>query len=77
MPGNLRLGVPRDYTVSIVAQDAPKTADERRANTMYADTSGSTLQLVLRIYLSDQGSDGAGWGPGASSPSPMACPSWS
>ena len=64
--GNRRLGEPRDYTVSIVAAAAPKEADDRAPNTLYAGTEGGDLQLVLRVYLSDQGSDGAGWGPWAS-----------
>ena len=64
--GNNRLGEPRDYTVSIVAADAPEDAKDRRPNTLYAGTDGGELQMVMRIYLSDQGSDGAGWGPWAS-----------
>ncbi len=32
-------------------------------NTLYAGRNGGELQFVNRTYLSDQGSDGAGWGP--------------
>lgn len=60
---------PRDYTISIVAQDPPKDASNRVANTLYAGTDGGVRQMVMRIYLSDQGSDGAGWGPWSSSAS--------
>jgi hypothetical protein len=63
--GNNRLAEPRDYTISIVAQDPPKDAKERMPNTLYAGTDGGELQMVMRIYLSDQGRDGAGWGPWA------------
>lgn len=63
--GNSRLSEPRDYTLSIVAQDPPKDAKDRMPNTLYAGTDGGELQMVMRIYLSDQGRDGAGWGPWA------------
>jgi len=66
VPGNFRLGEPRDYTVSIVAADAPADARDCQPNTMYAGADGGDLEMVLRVYLSDQGSDGAGWGPWAS-----------
>jgi hypothetical protein len=72
--GNSRLSVLRDYTVSIVAQDPPKDAKDRNPNTLYAGTDGGDLQMVVRIYLSDQGSDGAGWGPWASSSAARGLP---
>jgi hypothetical protein len=72
--GNSRLSVLRDYTVSIVAQDPPKDAKDRIPNTLYAGTNGGDLQMVVRIYLSDQGSDGAGWGPWASSSAARGLP---
>jgi hypothetical protein len=58
--GNPRLGVQRNHTVRIVAADAPTN---RERNTLYVGKEGGELQLVMRIYLSDQGQDGAGWGP--------------
>ncbi|MCA1300573.1 DUF1254 domain-containing protein [Stappia indica] len=64
--GNNRLLEPRDYTVSIVARDAPAKPEDRAPNTLYAGSHGGDLQLVTRIYLSDAGSDGAGWAPSAS-----------
>lgn len=64
--GNDRLTEPRDYTVSIVARDAPEKPGDRAANTLYAGSGGGDLQFVTRIYLSDAGSDGAGWAPWAS-----------
>lgn len=72
--GNNRLSEPRDYTISIVAQDAPKYPKDRKPNTLYAGTDGVELQMVIRIYLSDQGSDGAGWGPWASGSSKRGLP---
>ncbi|WP_343035882.1 hypothetical protein [Hongsoonwoonella zoysiae] len=64
--GNYRLGDPRDDTVTIVAEDAPAKKEDREANTLYAGSGGGDLQFVTRIYLSDAGSDGAGWAPWAS-----------
>ncbi len=72
--GNNRLSEPRDYTISIVAEDPPKDAKDRQPNTLYAGTDGGELQMVMRIYLSDQGSDGAGWGPWASGSSKRGLP---
>jgi len=72
--GNNRLAEPRDYTMSIVAQDAPKDSKDRKPNTLYAGADGGELQMVMRIYLSDQGSDGAGWGPWASGSSQRGLP---
>ena len=66
MVGNGRLDEPRDYTVSFVAEAPPRTRTTATPNTLYAGTEGGDRQLVLRVYLSDQGSDGAGWGPWAS-----------
>lgn len=73
--GNSRLSEPRDYTISIVAEAPPKEAKDRRPNTLYAGTDGGELQMVMRIYLSDQGRDGAGWGPWASGSSERGLPS--
>lgn len=64
--GARRLAEPRDYTVRIVAADAPADIKARAPNTLYAGAAGGELELVIRIYLSDQGSDGAGWAPWAS-----------
>ncbi|MDQ1297116.1 MAG: hypothetical protein QG611_1095, partial [Bacteroidota bacterium] len=59
--GAERLLPNRNFTLSLVAQDPPK---ERKPNTLYVGADEAVLELVLRIYLSDQGRDGAGWGPG-------------
>ena len=66
--GANRLAEPRDFTLRILAEDAPDDSKKRAQNTLYGGDKGELLQFVNRIYLSDQGWDGAGWAP-ASSPS--------
>ncbi len=55
----------RACTIRITAKDAPK----REPNTLHAGKNGGMLLMVLRLYLSDIGWDGAGFGlataPGA------------
>jgi hypothetical protein len=63
-----RLAEPRNFTLSVVAEDVPMERASREKNTMYVGKDGGELQGVIRIYLPDQGWDGAGWGP-AHSPS--------
>src|SRR5262249_31150662 len=43
---------------------APKDPADRRKNTVYVGREGKELTAGFRIYLSDEGYDGAGWGPG-------------
>ncbi|MEF8721346.1 DUF1254 domain-containing protein [Candidatus Accumulibacter sp. ACC012] len=57
-----RLAEARNFTLRVVAREAPEDPQQREANVLYAGTGGSELQFVNRIYLSDQGSDGTGWG---------------
>ena len=66
--GANRLAEPRHFTLRILAEDAPADPQQRARNTLYVGEGGGELQFVTRTYLSDQGWDGAGWGP-ASSPS--------
>lgn len=66
--GAYRLAEKRDFTLRIVAEDPPANPKKRAPNTLYGGSNGELLQFVNRIYLSDQGWDGAGWAP-ASSPS--------
>jgi hypothetical protein len=54
----------RNFTVRILAEDPPKDPADRPANTMYVGTQETGTQLMYRIYVSDEGWDGAGWGPG-------------
>jgi hypothetical protein len=61
--GNPRLGNQRNYTLRLVAADAPPDPAKREPNTLYAGKAGGELEMVIRIYMSDEGQDGAGWGP--------------
>jgi hypothetical protein len=61
-----RLAEPRDFTLRILAEDAPVDPAQVVPNTLYAGNDGSELQFVNRIYLADRGWDGAGWAPAAS-----------
>ena len=63
-----RLAEKRDFTLQILAKDAAKKAAEDDPKSLYTGESGGELMFVTRIYLADQGWDGAGWGL-ASSPS--------
>jgi hypothetical protein len=63
-----RLAEPRNFTLRILATNAPTDPKQAVPNTLYGGSGGDVLQFVTRIYLSDQGWDGAGWGP-VSSPS--------
>ena len=58
-----RLVKQRDFTLSVVSAEAPADPAAREKNTLYLGAAGGLLQAVIREYLSDQGSDGAGWGP--------------
>lgn len=61
--GANRLADKRNFTLRILADDPPADKKQRPANTLYVGKSGGDLMFVNRTYLSDQGSDGAGWGP--------------
>src|SRR5262249_20770629 len=52
-----------NFTLRILAEDAPADPKQRGRNTLYVGKDGGELMFVNRTYLSDQGSDGAGWGP--------------
>ena len=65
--GANRLTARRSFTLQIMADNPPADRKQRSANTLYVGKDGGELMFVNRTYFSDQGSDGAGWGP-ASSP---------
>jgi hypothetical protein len=50
----------RSYTAHIVTEDAPANPADRAKNTMYAGRQERSIQIVFRIYVSDEGYDGAG-----------------
>lgn len=58
-----RLAKKRNFTLHIVAENEPATPKQHKQNTLYVGKGGGELMFVNRTYLSDQGSDGAGWGP--------------
>ncbi len=62
-----RVGADRDvqeraYTIHILAEDPPANV-KAPANTVYVGPQGEALTLAVRVYVSDEGYDGAGWGP--------------
>jgi hypothetical protein len=58
-----RLAERRDFSLRIIAENAPADRRQRAPNSLYVGKNGGELMFVNRTYLSDQGSDGAGWGP--------------
>jgi hypothetical protein len=62
--GGDRLVNNRDFTLHILAEDAPKNEADRATNTIYVGRDEQEVQLAVRVYLSDEGYDGMGWGPG-------------
>jgi hypothetical protein len=61
--GANRLAEKRNFTLRLVGRDVPTDPKQREPNTLYVGSSAADLMFVNRTYLSDQGSDGAGWGP--------------
>lgn len=58
-----RLVKNRNYTLHVLAENPPKNPADRAKNTVYVGREGKELMAGFRIYLSDEGYDGAGWGP--------------
>ncbi len=57
-----RLAEPRNFTLRILAEAPPIEPKDRKPNTLYVGRDGKKIQMAIRIYLADQGRDGAGWG---------------
>ncbi len=53
----------RNFTIHALAEDAPKNPSTHPKNTIYVGRDGKMLTSGFRIYVSDKGYDGAGWGP--------------
>ena len=53
----------RNFTMHIVAKDAPANPADRAKNTVYLGNQAKTIFGGFRMYVSDRGYDGAGWGP--------------
>ena len=75
--GANRLAERRDFKLRIVADDPPAAPAKRAPNTVYAGKGGGQIEGVIRIYLSDQGRDGAGWGPADASYGSRGFPTYS
>ena len=54
----------RNFTINVLADNAPTSVAERPKNTLYVGKDEKEVQAGLRIYVTDKGYDGAGWGPG-------------
>jgi len=70
-----RLTEPRNFSLTILAEEAPADPERHVKNTLYAGIGGKQILVVNRIYLTDQGWDGAGWGF-ASSPAGSGMPTY-
>ncbi len=68
-----RLVEQRDFTIRILGENLPP---QRAKNTLYVGREGDELEAVIRIYLPDEGYDGAGWGPAAAPYSGTGLPSY-
>jgi hypothetical protein len=55
----------RNKTLTVLAVDPPANPADRSKNTVYniTDTDEKEVQAGFRIYVSDKGYDGTGWGP--------------
>jgi hypothetical protein len=58
-----RLVKNRNFTLHVLAEAVPGNAADRAKNTIYVGREGKELMAGFRIYLTDEGYDGAGWGP--------------
>ena len=74
--GASRLAEPRDFTLRMLATDAPQDPQQSPRNTLYTGDSSAELMFVTRIYLPDLGWDGAGWGPAAAPSAARGLPTY-
>jgi hypothetical protein len=58
-----RLVKNRNFTIHVLAEDAPENPSDHPKNTVYVGRDAKLLAGGFRIYVSDKGFDGAGWGP--------------
>lgn len=54
----------RNFTLRILTKDAPTNSAGHAANTVYLGGKEQTIYGGFRMYVSDQGYDATGWGPG-------------
>jgi hypothetical protein len=62
--GANRLVPNRNFTINVLAEDAPANRADTPKNTIYVGRDEKEVMAGFRIYVSDQGYDGTGWGPG-------------
>ena len=53
----------RNFTLRVLAEAPPANPADRPKNTVYVGRDEKEVQAGFRIYVSDEGYDGAGWGP--------------
>lgn len=58
-----RLVQNRNFTINVLAEDPPTNPADRPKNTLYVGKDEKEVQAGFRIYVTDKGYDGAGWGP--------------
>jgi hypothetical protein len=58
-----RLAKDRNFTIHVLAEEAPKNPADRAKNTVYIGRDEKPIFGGFRMYVSDKGYDGAGWGP--------------
>jgi hypothetical protein len=54
----------RHFTLRVLAEDPPGNRADWPKNTLYVGRDEKEVMAGFRIYVSDRGYDGAGWGPG-------------
>jgi hypothetical protein len=62
-PGADRSIENRSFTLRVLAEEPPANSADRPRNTVYVGRDEKEAQAGFRIYVSDEGYDGAGWGP--------------
>jgi hypothetical protein len=53
----------RNFTIRLIANEAPKDSAKKPKNTLFVGSDEKEILAGFRIYVSDDGYDGAGWAP--------------
>jgi hypothetical protein len=62
-PGADRTVKNRNFTIRLTADEQPKDSAKKPKNTLFVGRDDKETLAGFRIYVSDDGYDGAGWGP--------------
>jgi hypothetical protein len=62
-PGADRTVQNRNFTIRLAAEEPPKDSAKKPKNTLFVGSDEKEILAGFRIYVSDDGYDGAGWGP--------------